>query len=368
MDQFTSQKFRFYAFISMVLLVFVHGYNLNDRFLLAFSVVHEPLTLNAFTQYFLANGMLRFRIPMLFIISGYLFALRDDKPYEERVQKRLRTLLLPYVLWSAIGLALTFLLEHWAFTREAVAQSGLQAFGEKRVDEYSPGQLLIRLVMAPVPFQLWFIRVLLIYNLAYPWLKVAVIRAPLVFFPIAILIWFGNANLFFLEGEGLLFFSLGIWLCKSGYNIQVPPSWLQVTPVVSAWVLVAALKTWMAFQSQLEPPVLIPTLLFMHKFVVASGLIAVWFGADAIVRFFMNRRWFVWLSAFSFIIYAFHVPLINYALTFIFPYVQHIQHFRILTFFLLPVAVIGICVTVGFLLRATLPKFYSLLTGGRGLA
>lgn len=30
---FNSKKFRFWAFISMVLLVFVHGYNLNQGYL-----------------------------------------------------------------------------------------------------------------------------------------------------------------------------------------------------------------------------------------------------------------------------------------------------------------------------------------------
>ncbi len=368
MDQFTSQKFRFYAFISMVLLVFVHGYNLNDRYLLAFSIVNEPLTFNTFTQYFLANGIFRFRIPMLFIISGYLFAMRDEKPYGERVQKRLRTLFVPYLLWSAIGLTLTVVFEQWALTRDAVAQARLQPFAGIRIDEYSPAQYFIRLIMAPVPFQLWFIRVLLVYNLAYPLLLAAVIRFPKIFFPVAGFLWLSTAGFWFLEGEGLLFFSLGIWLSKKHYDIQTPPPWLRVGPVLTAWVLAAGLKTWLAFQTHFGPPLLFPSLLALHKFVVASGLVAVWFGADAIVRFFMNRRWFVWLSAFSFIIYAFHVPLINYALTLIFPYVQFIPHFRILMFVLLPVAIIALCVMLGALLRMVLPRFYSLLTGGRGLA
>jgi fucose 4-O-acetylase-like acetyltransferase len=98
MDQFVSQKFRFYSFLSMTLLVFVHGYNLNVRYLQPFTVVDEHLTVNTFLQYFLANGIFRFRIPMLFIISGYLFASRDTKPYGERVKRRLQTLLVPYLL------------------------------------------------------------------------------------------------------------------------------------------------------------------------------------------------------------------------------------------------------------------------------
>ncbi len=247
-DEFTSQKFRFYAFISMVLLVFVHGYNLDDRYLLPFSIVIEQLTLNTFTQYFLANGIFRFRIPMLFIISGYLFALRDDKPYGERIKKRVRTLFVPYLLWSAIGLLVTYLFELWPLTREAVAQASLQPFAGTRVVDYSPVQLLARWIMAPVPFQLWFIRVLLVYNLAYPWLASAVTRYPKIFFPFAGFFWLTTAGTWFAEGEGLLFFSLGIWLCKRQYDIQTPPSWLRIGPVSAVWVTFAGVKTWLAFR------------------------------------------------------------------------------------------------------------------------
>src|SRR3954470_931772 len=106
MNRFLSQKFRFYSFISISLLLYVHGYNLNDTYLTPFSSVKEPLTYTTFIEYFLANGALRFRIPLLFIISGYIFALQDYKPYPERIKKRFLTLIVPFLIWSAVGLAI----------------------------------------------------------------------------------------------------------------------------------------------------------------------------------------------------------------------------------------------------------------------
>ena len=93
-----SDKFKFWSFISMVLLVFVHGYNLQIRYLQPWTVPEEALTGTGFIEYFLANGLFRFRIPMLFIISGFLFALHDQRSYKERAAKRLRTLGLPYLI------------------------------------------------------------------------------------------------------------------------------------------------------------------------------------------------------------------------------------------------------------------------------
>ena len=108
MNRFLSQKFKFYSFVSIALLLYVHGYNLQETYLMHYSVVKEPLTTTAFIEYFLANGALRFRIP-LFIISGYIYALQDSKPYAERIKKRFITLIIPFFIWSAIGLATTWL-------------------------------------------------------------------------------------------------------------------------------------------------------------------------------------------------------------------------------------------------------------------
>jgi len=367
MDAQLSRKCKFYAFISMVFLVFVHGYNLHNRFLQPFTTVDEAMTLNAFLQYFLANGLLRFRIPMLFVISGFLFALGDAKPYRERIGKRARTLLAPYLLWSAAGLLLTLLLEQWALTRAAVVEASLWPFPEQRLLDYSLSEWLVRLLLAPLPFQLWFIRCLFVYNLMYPLLRKAVTRFPKLSFGVAGFLWLTEFHLWFLEGEGLLFFSLGIFLCKREIDLQTAPRRWALEALGYAWVGAAAVKTFLAFNGHLVGMPVQPLLLLLHKCVGLSGLVTVWYGFDRVVECFMARRWFVWPSAFSFIIYALHAPLVNYAMTFLFPYGEGVPHFRLLMFVGLPLAVIAICVGTGAALRRLAPGFYGLLTGGRGL-
>jgi fucose 4-O-acetylase-like acetyltransferase len=367
MDSFLSQKFKFFSFLSMALLVFVHGYDLNNRFLLPTTLVNEPLTVTTFIQYLLANGLFRFRIPILFMISGYLFALRDEVPYAVRAKKRARTLLVPYLLWSAIGILLTFVFEQWSVTRQAVEQADLSPFLRKNILDYSIGDLMLRWIMAPIPFQLWFIRCLFVYNLMYPLLKQAITRFSKATLSIVFVLWLGSFGAWIIESEGLLFFTLGIWIAKTGYDIQQPKKWLPIGVVAGFWIGTSVVKTGLAFYGDAHAGYLMPTLYFLHKFVVASGMVAMWFGFDGVVRFFMNQRWFVWLTAFSFIIYAFHVPLVNYALSLAFTYGNVIPHFRLVLFILLPTLVIGMCVMIGSLLRKIVPRFYGVLTGGRGL-
>lgn len=369
LSSFNSQKFRFWAFVSMFLLVFVHGYNLNQGYLQPFTMPGEPLTATAFTEYWLANGILRFRIPMLFIISGYLFAMGDFKPYKQRAGKRINTLLYPYLIWSAFGLLLTFIIEFSSFGRQVIAATHMMQIDESRtlLHQYHWYEVVARWIFFPASYQLWFLRVLLIYNLAYPALRWCVIHpiARWIFFSIAILLWLATAGFVLIEGEGLLFFSLGIWIQKTGFNIDNPNKWLQPKCWVMVFMLFSIGKTLLAFMAPFTGIEII--LLLMHKLVVLSGLICAWYGCNALVRYWMGKSWFVWLSAFSFMIYVLHAPMVVYATKAIFMQINGLYAYRMLTFILLPLLLIALAVITGALLRKLLPKVYSFVTGGRGL-
>jgi len=369
---FVSQKFRFWSFLSMFLLVFVHGYNLDMRYLQPWTTPLEPMTQTAFTEYFLADAIFRFRIPMLFIISGYLFALHDDRPYAQRAKKRLRTLGLPYLLWSGLAMLITYLLEFSPVTRDIIAQSQVVQIDDTRrlIHEYAWYEVAARWIVFPVSYQLWFIRVLLVYNIAYPWIRSAVMgkNSRPIFFTIATLMWMGTMGFVFFEGEGLLSFSLGVWIQKTGFSIEHPKGWMNPIGWFVAFVTMSLIKTWLAFQGQpFLGNAVYPIITFLHKGIILSGLIAAWYGGDALVRWCMQRQWFVWLSAFSFMIYTLHAPFIAYFISPTIAYFQPHGWARLAAFVALPLLVIGIAVGSGALLRALVPKAYAVLTGGRGM-
>ncbi len=366
---FNSQKFRFWAFVSMFLLVFVHAYNLNQSYLQPWTTPGEPMTVTGFTEYWLANGIFRFRIPMLFIISGYLFAMSDHKPYKQRAGKRVKTLLYPYLIWSAVGLLLTFVLELFPYSRNVIAETHMMQLDETRIllHQYHWYEVLARWIFFPVSYQLWFIRVLLIYNLAYPLLRWCVMHriGKWIFFSIVTLLWLATAGFVLIEGEGLLFFSLGIWMQKTNFNIDTPNKWLQPKNWFLVFIILSIGKTWLAFRVPFNG--IEPVLLLLHKLVILSGLICAWYGCNALVKYFMNKKWFAWLSAFSFMIYVLHAPLVVYATKAIFMQFSNWYAYRMVTFIVLPLCLIAGAVIFGALLRRLLPKVYSFVTGGRGL-
>jgi hypothetical protein len=372
LTEFNSRKFRFWSFVSMFLLVYVHGYNLHQSFLQPWTQPGEAMTITAFSEYLFANGLLRFRIPMLFLISGYLFAIHDNLSYGQRTRRRLKTLLLPYLLWATIGFAFTWLLECFSFTNDVVARSGIVGIDAHRLllHDYHWWELPIRWILIPVPYQLWFIRVLLIYNIAYPALRWCILHRTIrwVFFSVAVLMWLGTMNFLLFEGEGLLFFSLGVMIQKIRFNLDVPLKWMHPAFWGITFISLAMVKTFLAFKGYSFLGNFLPwVLIVLHKLVVLSGLIAAWFGCDRIVRFFAFRKGFIWISAFAFMIYAVHAPLVAYANTAVLPLLHDLPLHRMLTYLCLPLAVIGIAVGIGAVLRKLWPAFYGLLTGGRGL-
>jgi surface polysaccharide O-acyltransferase-like enzyme len=367
-----SEKFKFWSFISIVLIVFLHSYNLQQRYLRPWTTVQEKLTPTGFTEYFVANGILRPCVPILFAISGFLYALHDSVPNRKRLPKRIRTLVLPYLAWSALAIALTYCMELSPYTRSLVLSSRIAYIDSTRMllHDYYWYELLRKWLINPLAYQLWFLRILFLFNLAYPFLRWCVMHktARWIFFSAVVILWIRSFESVCEEAEGLLFFSLGIWLNKTNLFIETTTKRYQNAIVCgSIFIIFAAIKSWLAFEGyDIMGQNVFPVLILMHKLVVVSGLIFYWFGFDALIRRCMHNRKFVWLSAFSFFIYLFHAPLVGYAINGMLSWLNPLAACRILTFVLLPLTIIALSIFLGALLRSISAGSYKILTGGRG--
>jgi fucose 4-O-acetylase-like acetyltransferase len=374
MTRSLSQKFRFFTFICIALLAYVHGYNLHDTYLTPFSTINEPLTFTAFFEYLFSNGLLRFRIPLLFMISGYLYALYDHRTYIRQIKSRFRTLLIPMLLWSAFGLLLTFLLQQIPYTAAVVAKTNLDQLGDNRpYTQIGWLGILERWLFAPISYQLWFLFTLFTYNILYPVIKWLVVKYPYIWLPLTFFYFLLLLQLPFLDSRGLFFFSLGVWIQKKHFDIEKEPSWFSLGLSLILFVGLSVIKTFMAFE--LEPfefrkatvhgtTVIVLTLL--HQFAILTGILAMWFGADRVMHWFMKQKWFYHASGYSFFIFGAHVPLLPYLMTWALSVFGFLPNYRLLCYSLIPLAVLALATAIGALLKRLTPAFYSILTGGRG--
>ena len=367
MHRFLSQKFKFYTFVCIALLLFVHGYNLQVTYLAPFSLVNEDLTFTTFTEYFIANGLLRFRIPMLFLISGYIFSIQDKRPYGQRIKRRFVTLMVPYFIWGAVGLAITYLWQQFPLTAEAVQRASLDQLGDNRpYEEIGWGGVVKRWLIAPVSFQLWFIRSLFVYNVMYPVFRWGVTKFPTVSFIVLGMLWLSFFQVPLLEGQGMFFFAAGIWLQKRSYPIDRKPEWYSHFLSWTVFIGICIIKTFIAFEFDTLTPSVQWALMLLYACATVAGVLAVWFSLDDVVRWFMSKRWFLWMTNYSFFIYGLHIPLLSFVINLFFLTLPVFQLQRLLIYFTVPLIIFLFCLAIGALVRIILPGVYKVATGGRG--
>lgn len=361
-----SKKFRFFTFVSVALLVYVHGYNLQATHLMPFSTVAESLTITSFFEYLFANGLLRFRIPLLFLISGYLYAMYDHKPYKTAIKQRFITLMIPYFIWGLWALVFTYLLQQNNYTAQVVKDTAIDQFGNNEPYETLGFiQLFLRWLFGTPAYQLWFLQALFIYNLLYPFLKWILKKTPKLWLMLSLLYLVTMLNIPFIDGRGLFFFSLGIYIQKTNFNIEKEPKWFSLGAALILFIGLAFVKTFMAFELEetLTAQIII---LLLYQLSVLCGIVAMWFGLDKIINWCIQKKWFNSLSGYSFFIFGFHVPLLPYTMKWALQTFSHIAYYRLLCYIFIPALIIIICILLGMAVKKIAPKFYAIITGGRG--
>lgn len=159
-------------------------------------------------------------VPMFFTISGFLLAghFEEERWWERALRKRVKTLLLPCVIWSILWLLYC---KGLIVAGNIVKHRHLFANVDLSVIDFL--QLMcIYPLEHPLLATLWYVRALLIFMLAAPLLKLALIRFRWISFFAAFVLWcfnlgwganHGNWKYFvydFLGAGWVLFFLLGM--------------------------------------------------------------------------------------------------------------------------------------------------------------
>ena len=148
-------------------------------------------------------------VPGFFFISGYLFFL-SKKSYADKLRTRIHTLLIPYILWNAILLALyiiVFVMGHpQIINNKDMADFGFIDYVRLFWDRgsYDNGNFV------PLLCPLWYIRNLLIMSLLSPLLYYIIRYAREAFLIIVTVWWLVSYHNAFIP-QTILFFCLGAY-------------------------------------------------------------------------------------------------------------------------------------------------------------
>ena len=361
-----SSKLTTVSFFAAVGVVLIHA--------------HPPFSqagqsdLSLLFERFLSGPFTSSAVPIFFVISGYLLAVKTDfgqQPhwYSLTIKKRIKSLLVPYILWNIIHvltISLVKMLENIHAGRPMLLYTGL----------YEPllsfGNLVrifgLDLGKPPIEGVLWFVRNLLILFLISPLFMFFMKRRRTAFFFLLFLLVAEGIISYFItlnhgklwagcRLESLLFFSLGMYLAFYPVPHAISRAFRLVLPVF--WLTIA-------FTAALHFPykhLAITRILFWLT--TLTGVGAIWLLPDLFPALRRIGKWSI--AKDSFFLYVFHCIIL---VIFLSPSVEnalgqklHIPVFGIFCLrFLIPLI---FSLLTAEALKRFLPKVYRILVGGR---
>ena len=332
----------FILYLHVVLGAWSNGRIVSDTTFVGYELV----------RFIFVEGFSRIFVPCFFLISGFLFFYYsgfDRHIYWEKMKKRFRSLLVPYLFWNCFVIFLYFLGETFV--------PSLMSGQNKHIADFTSWDWLMCFWRidgwAPINFPLWFLRDLIILSLFSPLVYVAVRWGRLLSVLLVGVLWFcfGTPSNCFV---GLFFFTAGAWL---GINKVDPVE--QLLPWRKAFLLtylcvmsVGVLLRWNGIAEGV----------YLQKVGILLGLCSVFSWA---ARFLENRNPDCkLLENSSFFVYAYHgLPLLFLSKFSVYCLHPDSSWELVILFFVLPVFVSAIGVAAYWLLNRYFPRFNRWISG-----
>lgn len=341
MDPYFSQKIGILRFVAVVSVVVFHAFahsNAGD------------------VGAFVSMGLMRWALPFLGLVSGYLFfrtLVPSAAGFVRKLRTRARTILVPFLVWS--GYAVLF-----------AALAGDPRFGGPIE---SVGDAVYHWLVRPVAPPLWFLQALMACAILSPLVYLAV-RALRGWVLLLAAIWwatgmqpegleqFVSARAFppFIVGAAIALLgpeAIGVGWARR--RARVPLALV----ALAAWVAGAAL--FAAYGLELGPwmrAALLP--------VVVLGAVAVWTGYDALALILHDaprvRAPAVALAPLAFFVYVTQQPQLRAIMVTL---QEETGVSNVAVYLLAPLLTVAFSLAAAFALRRLAPRAFALAAGGR---
>ena len=363
-EDLLSKTISFLRFPLMVGVVLIHA-KIGGEWLERISTAPSAdFPIYATVSYLLSSIIASIAVPLYFFIAGFLFFYRtafDSHVYLQKLKKRCKTLLVPYLLWNLIALLLTFALQ--AFFPDMVV-------GAKSVRDYSVTDYLwcfwdFQKVhhgewssMTPINDPLWFIRDLMVVILFSPLIHFLLKKLHTFFVLLLGILWL---NGWWYEVPGfsiaaLFFFSAGAYFSIHKKDFVAIVKRLPAFPTVSLiYVTVSILILCLRGESWI---------LYLKKVSILIGIVlAVGLSARRIERGTWRVNQF--LTEGSLFIYLYHGLIVYRLSSRLFLLLPHTDAMLLLVYFFCPTIIIFFGLFLYRIIKNSSRQITALLMGGR---
>ena len=342
---YNSKKIAILNTIAIMLVLLLHSYYME--------AVNYPLAqgIQLFTG---TTGLSGVAVPLFYFMSGLLFfkSVESVRGCFSGIKKRIHTLLIPYIIWNVIFVGWYVVLHFTPGVSQFVNSDMLSHFNLSK-----PFSSLEYLLIEPAGFHLWFLRDLMVY----------VALTPLLFFLVKRYPWLTLILLFCLSGViarcGITYFAFGAVIAMH-YNIETFDSWIS-KPILA---ICGTLFFFNAVMTDVEVCQCVVGNHYWQQIVNFSGIFAIWGLYDIVFTMIGHSRLtnlMLKMSAYSFFIYLFHEPVFNIIKKMGLKIFGISNSSLIILYFVNPLIMAVLAVSVAWALKKYLPKIYSILVGGR---
>ena len=313
------------------------------------------------TSFVLSKIVARVAVPNFLLISGYLFFRNIEhfslRLYGEKLQRRLRSVVVPYLFWNAVIILLYFV-------GQTVVPE-LFSGNNTRICDYTSLEWVkafwrVDGTMSPINPPLWYVRNLLVAFVLSPLIYVLLKNRTIgaIFIAIMFALWFFvpaiGESVVWLQPKFLFFFSLGAWYAI--HKVAVP-KFKPVVVAVGIVLYVLAIAGVFVGRGKVDN--------ISYELAILIGSLLVMYGTYYLVG---TKGWHIpaWLSSSYFFIFVYHaIPLAllqRVALKFLKPATNG-EYFAI--YFVSFAVVLLLGVGLFHLLKRLLPKFTAFILGSR---
>lgn len=310
-----------------------------------------------------SEGFCRVAVPIFFFFSGYLFFVGFDgwrtDIWTGKLKRRVRTLLIPYVLWNILSIMffLIMLYPRFVLTGEEIPaiDAWFHQIGGLRALWDSGGKGV------PYDYPLWFIRDLMVFALLAPVIYQFVKRTRLVGLSVLFLAYVLDfwVKVPGLSAEGLFFFAAGAYFALYGIDFTELLKQKRIVVPATAIAVMLLIPMVLAYGNDDE------LWGYAHRVFTLFGAAST---IGIVATLIEKRRLKVHplLSNSSFIVYAAHGKIVLPIMFLVFgKLLPSSQAGLIIQYFAAPLFTIELLVLCHHFLSKWMPKTLSLLTGGR---
>ena len=333
-----SRRFKIVSALSMIGILFIHSKFINSRWGEDFGTSFYSYV-SVSLQYLISEQITRICVPLFFIISGYFFYHKYEggrKSYYLQLQKRFRSTLIPYFLWSL----------SW-FILYNITSLTLLDFLD-----------LFNRLINPIPYQFWFLQILILCFIVSPVFFFLLKKLPKITILILLIFYLIDISSFKSELYGFGFFYLGGYL----RYFKVELNKKLITTLISIYLL-TIISGLILFILQDNEYLLYRIIL--HKISILSGLLLVIYYIFKRInndRFFENSILSM-DSGFFFFLFAAHEPLLSFLKKI---WIQLFSSsYNLLAFFFLPILLLISIKWFYIFLKKIIPQILCFYTGNR---